>query len=131
MTRRLHHVGVVVPSIEAIGNLFGPTSLRFSDPVQKVRVRFVGSPERGLIELIEPTADDSPISAFLAKGGGLHHTAFEVDDFDKACVEMRSRAVPLGRPWVGFEGRRLAFFMPKGAPLPEEIVGPIISTPLG
>ena len=124
MSRRLHHVGVVVASVDAVGDALGPTILRFHDKTQRVRVRFVGT-ERGLIELIEPAADDSPVSATLAKGGGLHHLAFEVDDFQKACAAMRqNNAIPLGPAWQGFENRWLAFFMPRGAQLPEEIVGP-------
>ena len=33
------------------------------------------------IELISPAVEDSPVSNFLKKGGGLYHLCYESDDF--------------------------------------------------
>jgi methylmalonyl-CoA epimerase len=44
------------------------------------------------IELLEPTAEDSPIAKFLAKRGeGLHHVALHVDNLP-AMVERMKKA---------------------------------------
>jgi catechol 2,3-dioxygenase-like lactoylglutathione lyase family enzyme len=83
---RLHHIGVVVSSIETHARQYAE-QLRFTratdiieDPIQRVRVQFWAAPDGALIELIEPTGPDSPANRSLAKGGGLNHLAFEVSD---------------------------------------------------
>ena len=59
---RLHHVGFVVSSIEQTVNGFAQTlGLRwqaevFADPLQRVRVTFLGEPDAPQIELVEPGA---------------------------------------------------------------------------
>ena len=46
------------------------------------------------IELLQPTAEDSPISRFLAKrGNGLHHIAVHVDDLSQKFEELKRRGV--------------------------------------
>ncbi len=46
------------------------------------------------IELIQPEGGDSVFSRFLERtGGGLHHVAFEVDDFDAAAQTLEREAV--------------------------------------
>jgi methylmalonyl-CoA/ethylmalonyl-CoA epimerase len=119
--QRLHHIGLVVPSIaETIGELelwlgLQETTLPFDDQAQRVRVQFVHVGGGSFVELIEPTTEVSPISQFLTqRGGGLHHVAFEVEDFDEAVVRItRDRGRIVRAPWIGFEGRRLAFVIPR------------------
>jgi len=81
---------------------------------QKVRVAMLPVGE-SRIELLEPTADDSPISKFLEKrGGGIHHVAVEVDDIRAALSEMRSKGTRLidEEPRAGAEGCLVAFVHP-------------------
>jgi methylmalonyl-CoA/ethylmalonyl-CoA epimerase len=119
--RRLHHIGLVVPKVQEAAESFdkwlGPieTTMPFEDEAQKVRVQFVHAGGGTFIELIEPATTGSPVDQFLRdRGGGLHHIAFEVPDFDLALQEVeRNGARLVGRPWIGFEGRRLAFVMPR------------------
>lgn len=119
--RRLHHLGLVVPSIDrAAGDLerwldLHEMTLPFRDEAQRVRVQFVHIGAGTFIELIEPAGDNSPILGFLSeRGGGLHHLAFETADFDRSLVDATDRGGRLiGKPWLGFEGRRLAFVMPR------------------
>jgi methylmalonyl-CoA/ethylmalonyl-CoA epimerase len=67
------------------------------------------------IELMEPTAQDSPINKFLLQNGeGLHHIAITADnieeDVSKACengVKM------LGNIRKGSYDRKITFFHPK------------------
>jgi methylmalonyl-CoA/ethylmalonyl-CoA epimerase len=77
-----------------------------------------------MMEILQPTRDDSPVARFLrARGGpGVHHITFEVDDLDAAVAELEQRGgrvshqhtYPLG---VTFEGCvwREAFVHPKDA----------------
>jgi methylmalonyl-CoA/ethylmalonyl-CoA epimerase len=122
--RRLHHIGLVVPKIEEAAQSFEKwlglteTTMPFDDRSQKVRVQFVHAGMGTFIELIEPATAGSPVDRFLSdRGGGLHHLAFEVADFDRALeAAERGGARLVTKPWIGFEGRRLAFVMPRHGP---------------
>lgn len=130
---RMHHVGIVVPSLErAVAGYAGTfefqeTTVPFDDKAQRVRVAFVRVGDDTWLEFIEPASPDSPVTQFLAKNrGGYHHVAFEVADIDAAVQEFeRSRAVVVCRPVIGFEGRRVAFLFPNLRPsLLTELVEP-------
>ena len=119
---RLHHVGFVVASIEGGIEGFQRSlgarwdGLIFHDPIQKVRVTFIGTQRSSdaCIELVEPAADDSPVVTFLQKGGGLHHLCYEVPDLEKELKEMRSQnglIVKRPAPAVAFSGRRIAWVL--------------------
>ena len=112
---KLHHIGVVVPSIQdSIGELkkymtFQSTSLPTSVGSRKVNVCLlkIGEP---FLELIEPTSPDSSIAEFASSGGGIHHLCFEVDDIQNELDEMeRKGATVLVKPVKGFDERRIAF----------------------
>jgi methylmalonyl-CoA epimerase len=48
------------------------------------------------IELLEPTADTSPVARFLAKRGeGLHHIALHVDNISLALETLKSQGARL------------------------------------
>ncbi len=121
---RLHHVGIVVPSLEWVVAQYAgafelhETTLPFDDKAQRVRVAFVRVGDDTWLEFIEPVSADSPVTHFLAKTrGGYHHVAFEVSDIDAAVQEFEaSRAVVVCRPVVGFQGRRVAFLFPNLQP---------------
>lgn len=81
---------------------------------QKVRVAMLPIGE-SRIELLEPTADDSPISKFLEKrGGGIHHIAIEVPDIKIALEKLKSEGARLidEEPKIGAEGCLVAFVHP-------------------
>ena len=116
---RLHHVGFVVASIEQampgfVRSLAATWDERvIHDPLQKVKVAFLttraGDPQ---IELVEPAGEDSPVSGFLARGGGLHHVCYEVGDLEGQLDEFRSRGAVIAKrpkPAVAFGGRRIAW----------------------
>ena len=132
---RIHHVGFVVSSIAAeIGGFLASLQATwnekvFHDPLQKVKVAFLRTPNRAdaQIELVEPVVPDSPVLAFLNKGGGLHHLCYEVDDLDEHLRSMRLQGHVLVRkphPAVAFENRRIAWTITKQKLLLEFLESP-------
>jgi methylmalonyl-CoA/ethylmalonyl-CoA epimerase len=117
---KLHHVGFVVRSIQDCGSSFaqalGATwdgNIVF-DPVQNVRVTFfVGrSKADPLIELVEPGGEESPVTRFLERGGGLHHLCYEVNDLEghlEFCRSVGNTIIRPPVPAVAFGGRRIAW----------------------
>ena len=92
---QIDHLGIAVHSIEEASRFYRDVlGLECGGseevPDQKVRVVFFQVGEVR-IELLEPTAADSPIARFLEKKGpGLHHIAYRVDDLPAtlAALEM-------------------------------------------
>jgi methylmalonyl-CoA/ethylmalonyl-CoA epimerase len=120
--QRLHHLGFVVADITAgmegfVRSLAATWDGQFyEDPHQKVRVSFLSTrPGDPLIELVEPAAEDSPVHRFLtARGGGLHHVCYEVDDLELQMTEMKARRCMIIRhpkPAIAFDGRRIAWVL--------------------
>ena len=70
------------------------------------------------MELITPTAEDSPIAAFLSKRGpGLHHICFAVDDIEAEIARLKGKGAKLlnQQPVSGVGGTRIAFLHPEDA----------------
>jgi methylmalonyl-CoA/ethylmalonyl-CoA epimerase len=116
----IDHFGLAVPSLEEASRFYGDV-LGFECvgteevPDQKVRVACyqAGSVR---IELLEPTAPDSPIAKFLEKKGpGLHHVAYRVADLPTTLASLRSAGVRLidDVPRIGAHGMQIAFAHPK------------------
>jgi methylmalonyl-CoA epimerase len=84
---------------------------------QKVRAHFL-STGQSTLEVLEPTAPDSPIAKYLDKRGpGMHHVALRVDDIDAALAHLKSRGIRLidERARPGAEGAMVAFIHPSAA----------------
>ena len=84
------------------------------DPAQKVRVTFLKSANSAdpLFELIEPASEDSPVTAAVKKGGGLHHVCYVVDSLDEQLVRSQEQGAILVRrpiPAIAFGGRKIAW----------------------
>jgi methylmalonyl-CoA/ethylmalonyl-CoA epimerase len=87
----------------------------FDDPIQRASVCFVGTgiPSDMIIEVVASLGDDSPVSKILAKGVGVYHVCYEVDDIDQALANVRAKGCIIINkpvPAVAFEGRRIAWF---------------------
>ena len=117
---RIDHLGIAVRSIDEAGRLYRDAlglECRGTEeiPDQKVRVVFFQVGEVR-IELLEPTADDSPIARFLAKNGpGLHHVAYLVEDLPATLIALKAAGVRLidETPRDGAHGMKIAFAHPK------------------
>jgi methylmalonyl-CoA epimerase len=118
----LDHVGIAVKDLQtALAFYRDALGLEVEAPEevasQRVRAHFVPVGESKL-ELLEATAPDSPIAAFVNKRGpGLHHITLCVDDIDAAIGQLRSRGVRLidERPRKGAEQSLVAFIHPSAA----------------
>ena len=70
----------------------------------------------GKVELLQSTVSGSVIEKFLEKRGeGIHHVCFEVDDINKAIIELNESNIDVisDRPTVGAEGYKVVFIHPK------------------
>ena len=86
-------------------------------PTERVRASFIPVGESKL-ELLEATAADSPIAAFLERRGpGLHHITLKVEDIASALAHLKARGARLidERPRAGAEGALVAFVHPAAA----------------
>lgn len=82
---------------------------------QKVKTAFfqVGQTK---LELLEATAEDSPVAKFIAKRGeGVHHIAFAVKSLAERLKEVEEKGITLidNQPRKGAEGMDIAFLHPK------------------
>ncbi len=120
MTEKINHVGIAVKNLENSIPLYrDQMGMEFEGTEevaeQKVRVAFLKIGE-SRIELLEPTAPDSPVAKFLEKNGeGVHHLAYEVVDIVQALVELQQKGVRLidETPRHGAHGSLIAFLHPK------------------
>lgn len=118
--RKISHLGIAVRNLEEQKGFYGTIlglELVGEEEVadQKVRVAMFRAGEVR-IELLEPTASDSPIAKFLDKRGeGIHHVAFEVDELPSMLSHVKERGVRLidETPRPGAEGQSIAFLHPK------------------
>jgi methylmalonyl-CoA/ethylmalonyl-CoA epimerase len=111
-----HHVGFVVGSIQETVESFMKSleadwdGVIVHDPEQKVRVACLQSanPADPLFELIEPVAENSPVTAPVKRGGGLHHLCYIVDSIDEHLARSEEQcAIIVRRPTpAGVLGRR-------------------------
>lgn len=120
MITKIDHIGIAVKSLEAASAYYekalGLTCLGTEEvPSQKVRTAFFEAGEVH-IELLEPTAPDSPIAGFLEKRGeGIHHIAFATDDIEGQLGHARASGVKLINevPVEGAHDKLVAFLHPK------------------
>jgi methylmalonyl-CoA/ethylmalonyl-CoA epimerase len=120
------HIGIAVASL-ADATAFYRDVLGFElepaedVPSQRVRAHFLHAGEPAsdasivALELLEATADDSPIATFLARRGpGMHHIALRVPDIVAALAHLTARGVRLidETPRPGAHGALVAFIHP-------------------
>ncbi|NJD90969.1 MAG: methylmalonyl-CoA epimerase [Geobacter sp.] len=122
MLHKINHIGIAVPSIDATLPFYrdqlGMACLGIEEVAeQKVKVAMLSIGE-SKIELLEPTAEDSPVARFLEKSGqGIHHIAYEVTDIEVAIASLLADGARMidEKPRQGAHGTRIAFLHPKSS----------------
>lgn len=122
MLERVDHIGIAVENLEASKRLYGEVfglKLVFEEEVPTERVRVAAYDGGGMrIELLESTSPDGPIGRHIAaRGPGIHHVCYRVDDIRKTLTELAADGVRLidTSPRPGAGGCQVAFVHPKGA----------------
>jgi LAO/AO transport system kinase len=114
---RIDHLGIAVKSLPEALSFYEMLGLRASQSetvaVEKVNVAMLPAGESRM-ELLEPSAPDSPIAKFLEKRGpGLHHVALRVPDLNAAVERLRASGVRLlNEPRPGAGGSLYVFIHP-------------------
>jgi methylmalonyl-CoA/ethylmalonyl-CoA epimerase len=122
MKATLDHIGIAVSDLSAALSFYRDAlGLQVEAPEevasQRVRAHFLPTGSAAL-ELLEATADDSPIAKYVAKRGpGLHHITLRVDDIAAALAQLKTRGVRLidESPRPGAHGSLVAFIHPASA----------------
>ncbi len=116
----IDHVGIAVADLDAASEpyeLIGLPRVGDDEEVasQHVRVRALQAGD-SLIELLAPTAPESPIAKFLDKqGAGLHHVALRVADVRAEIVRLKALQARFinDEPRPGRAGTQVVFLHPK------------------
>lgn len=116
----IEHLGIAVKSLDTAiplwEKLLGTQCYSIEEVAeQKVRTAFLKIGQTK-IELLEATAEDSPIAKFIEKKGeGIQHVAFAVDGIENVLAECEGADIRLidKTPRKGAEGLTIAFLHPK------------------
>jgi methylmalonyl-CoA/ethylmalonyl-CoA epimerase len=136
VVRRIHHVGIVVRSLDDAYRFYRVTlglPLLHEAVVadQGVRAALLGAGESE-IELLEPLDAGNGVGRFLERHGeGLHHICFDTPDVDAAVRDLAARDVELidRAPRTGLAGR-IAFLHPRAcAGVLVELATPLSDAP--
>ena len=125
MKIRLDHIGIAVNRLddgEKFWKLLGLIPEEEDEEVtdQGVITRFIPIANElqkpALIELLEPTGDDTPIGKFIAKRGvGIQQICFEVEDIVKMIEHLTNSGIIMidSKPRLGSKNCLIAFVHPK------------------
>lgn len=122
MLSEIDHVAIAVRDLEAAidyyRNAFGVEvehrELITSDLVEEAMIKIGIS----YVQLLCPTATDSPVAKFLEKRGeGLHHVGYRVTNCKEALDRVKAQGFTVldEVPRPGSRGTTVAFIHPKGA----------------
>ena len=119
MKATIDHIGIAVGDLgEALKFYRDALELEIDPPEevasQRVRAHFIPTGESA-IELLEATADDSPIARYVAKRGpGIHHLTLRVDDIRAVLARLKEKGIRLidEAPRPGAHGSLVAFIHP-------------------
>jgi methylmalonyl-CoA/ethylmalonyl-CoA epimerase len=127
----LDHIGIAVADLDAALAFYRDALGLDVDapeevPSQRVRAHFItlgasageDAAAAPALELLEATADDSPIAKYLARRGpGIHHITLRVEDIRGTLARLKARGVRLidDEPRPGAHGSLVAFIHPSAA----------------
>jgi methylmalonyl-CoA/ethylmalonyl-CoA epimerase len=120
MIHGIDHIGIAVPTLDEAISLYRDVLGLVPSAVEEVpsqQVRTVFFDLNGVhLELLEPTAPESPIARFLAKNGpGVHHIAFKTDSIEEQLSQAAHHGCRLinETPTAGANDKLVAFLHPK------------------
>ena len=122
MLTKINHIGIAVKSLDETIPFYRDNlgmALAGIEEVaeQRVRVAMLKVGE-SMIELLEPTSEESPVAKFIEKNGpGIHHIAYEVADIESAIAALLADGARMidEKPRHGAHGARIAFIHPKSS----------------
>jgi len=118
--KHIDHIGIAVKEIQQAGKFYTDIlGLKIEDietvTDQKVNVAFIPITDSE-VELLESTEPDGPVAKFIdARGEGIQHIAFCVENIEEALAELKEKGVRLidEKPRKGAGGAMIAFIHPK------------------
>jgi methylmalonyl-CoA/ethylmalonyl-CoA epimerase len=121
VVRDIDHVGIAVDDLEREVERY---RLAFGlEPVHREVVASQGVEEvlfavgTSYVQLLRPLGEDTPVGRSLAaRGPGMHHVAYRVDDVADALDRLRAEGFALvdESPRAGSRGTTIAFVHPRG-----------------
>lgn len=120
MIKKIDHIGIAVKSIEEASRLYEALlGLKITETEvveeQKVKVAFLPTGDSE-VELLESTDPEGPVAKFIAaKGEGIQHIAFRVENIEASLAALKEAGVRLidEKPRIGAGGAKIAFLHPK------------------
>jgi methylmalonyl-CoA/ethylmalonyl-CoA epimerase len=117
---KIEHLGLACRSADGVADFYSgvlglPVVAREMLADMKLKVVKVQSGE-SVLELLEPLDGEQVISKFLAaRGEGIHHVCFQVEDLRGAIQELKEKGyAPLWEePRAGAGGKWVTFLRPK------------------
>jgi len=125
MKIRLDHIGIAVNSLDEGEKFWKILGLIPDDEDEEVHdqgviTRFIPIADEkqkpAMIELLEPTGDDTPIGKFIAKRGvGIQQICFEVEDIALMIEKLLDSGIKMidTKPRIGSKNCLIAFVHPK------------------
>jgi methylmalonyl-CoA/ethylmalonyl-CoA epimerase len=119
MIKEVDHIGIAVKNLDSVIKTLKDTlglHPNFEENISDQKVRVAGfNIGQSVLEYIEPTTVDSPISKFLEKrGNGIHHIALRVNNLNETLETLRNKGYHLidDMAKVGARGKKIAFLHP-------------------
>jgi len=117
---KIEHIGIAVRSLEKSIDLYQRLLNTDCYKTEQVASEFVNTAffktGENKVELLEATAPESAIAAFLEKKGeGIHHIAFAVDDILAEMERLKNEGFVLlnDQPKKGADNKMVCFVHPK------------------
>ena len=118
--KHIDHIGIAVKEIKQAGKFYTDIlGLAIKDienvSEQKVNVAFIPITDSE-VELLETTEPDGPVAKYIeARGEGVQHIAFRVENIHHALEELKAKGIRLidKEPRKGAGGAKIAFIHPK------------------
>ena len=115
--KRVEHIAIAVASLSESVRMLRETfeiPLEYEEQVGSTRLAMMPVGET-YIEFLEGSGGDNAVNQWIAaKGTGLYHICFEVEDIAAALAELKSKGVKLKdeTPRIGHGGAKIAFIDP-------------------